>query len=148
MKKIQLIFVSIIFLFVTTNAQFQPPKLITDNIPPTLSGEFKDDYGIRYSISDTLWIQHPNVKYHIISWNNTEQYLLAINDNNNPGEKGLCTRIDYMTFKNMVPFEWGFCLTVYNAKTLEEAKSKPSADRKNPKKGCGGFPFSRMKRVQ
>lgn len=35
-------------------------KAATDTIPSGLLGNFMDDYGIRYSISDTLWTQLPN----------------------------------------------------------------------------------------
>jgi hypothetical protein len=122
-------------------------KTVTDSIPSHLQGSFEDDYGIRYSINDTLWVQHPRIKYHIIKWNKEGQYIIARNDANNPGEEGLYTRIDYMTFQNMEPFLWGFCLTVYNAKTDREAENRTAADRQNPKKGCGGFPFSRMKKI-
>jgi hypothetical protein len=89
----------------------------------------------------------PNVKYHILSWDTAGKYLLARNDNKNPSEPGLYTRIDYMFFNKMNPFLWGFCLTTYDAKSLGEAKSKADADRTNPRKGCNGFPFSRMKRT-
>ncbi len=118
-----------------------------NSTPATFYGDFTDDYGIRYSISDTAWLQHPRIKYHILYWNKKEQYLIAKNDQGNPSEPGLYTRIDYMTFQNMEPFEWGFCLTVYNANTKKEAVTKAIADRQNPKIGCGGFPFSRMKRT-
>jgi hypothetical protein len=136
-----------VFLLASNSAHSQQSIVAGDKIPSELKGEFKDDYGIRYTINDSMWIQHPNIKYQVISWNNAGQYLLARNDKNNPSEKGLYTRIDYMSFINMEPFHWGFCLTVYDAKNLEEAKSKPAADRGNAKKGCGGFPFSRMKRL-
>lgn len=122
------------------------PEWATDSIPINLMGNFIDDYGIRYSINDSLWTQTPNVKYHIIYWDTTTQYLLARNDDKNPSEKGLYARIDYMNFIKMEPFLWGFCYTTYNAKTLEEARVKAIADRQNPMKGCNGFPFSRMKR--
>ncbi len=125
----------------------QAGKTVSENIPTLLKGDFRDDYGIRFTISDTIWMQHPNVKYHIISWDTTAQYLLARNDMNNPSDTGLYTRIDYMLFPGMEPFRWGFCLTVYKAKTVEEAKLSASADRQNPKKGCNGYPFSRMERV-
>ena len=117
-----------------------------DSIPSLLKGDFTDDYRIRYSISDSLWIQFPNTKFHIIKWNLDEQYLVAKNDMENPGDGGLYTRIDFMQFKGMPPFEWGFCLTAYNAKDSDSAEKTAAADRSNPKKGCGGFPFSRMKR--
>lgn len=118
------------------------------SIPSLIEGKFIDDYGIRYTINDTLWTQHPGINYHIIKWNIKEQYIIAANDSKNPGEAGLYTRIDYMSFENMEPFRWGFCLTVYDAKTDTEAETKAKADRQNPRKGCGGFPFSRMKRVE
>ncbi|HTE28329.1 hypothetical protein [Flavitalea sp.] len=117
-----------------------------DSIPPWLKGNFTDDYKIRYSISDSLWMQLPGTKFHIIKWNLDEQYLVAKNDMENPGDGGLYTRIDFMQFKDMAPFEWGFCLTAYKAKDSDTAEKTAAADRSNPKKGCGGFPFSRMKR--
>ncbi len=117
-------------------------------IPSFIQGNFSDDYGIRYNISNTLWIQHPNIKYHIIQWNDKEQYLLAKNADTNPSEVGLFTRIDFMRFESMEPFTWGFCLTVFDAKTKKEAVTKAQADRQNPKKGCSGYPFSRMKKAE
>lgn len=119
----------------------------SDTIPALCLGNFTDDYGIRYSISDSVWFQLPDVRYHILRWNSKEQYLIARNDDNNPSEKGLFTRIDYMQFKNMEPFHWGFCLTVYDAPNDSVALVKARADRENPRKGCNGYPFSRMKRV-
>ena len=119
---------------------------VKKNLPALLKGTFEDDYGIRYTINDSLWVQHPGATYHIISGDTTEQYLLVQNDKANKTDAGLFTRIDYMNFSGMEPYRWGFCLTIYNAETPEKAKATISADRKNPKTGCGGFPFSRMKR--
>lgn len=115
-------------------------------VPAYLIGDFTDDYNIRYTINDSLWIQHPNIKYHLIQSNNSKQYLIARNDTDNPSEAGLYTRIDYMNFQDMESYKWGFCLTVYTAKTAKEAAIKEQADRQNPKTGCSGFPFSRMKK--
>lgn len=116
------------------------------NIPADMRGNFQDDYGIRYTISDTSWIQHSNIKYHLLSYDSAGQFFIARNAATNSGEPGLYTRIDVMRFENMEPWLWGFCLTIYNAKTIEEAITKQKADRTNPRKGCGGYPFSRMKR--
>ena len=116
-------------------------------LPALLKGTFEDDYGIQYTIDDTLWTQLPGGKYHIINFDTTEQYLLVQNDKANKTNGGLFTRIDYMNFTGMEPYRWGFCLTIYNANTLENAKATKTADRKNPKIGCSGFPFSRMKRL-
>lgn len=122
------------------------PVQVNQGSDHLLTGNFKDDYGIRYTINDTLWTQHPNAAYHIIKWNKEEQYIVARNDKKNPGDAGLYSRIDYMRFDNMQPWLWGFCLTSYNASSAEEAEKTASADRLNPKKGCNGFPFSRMKK--
>jgi len=120
---------------------------VKKTLPAFLKGTFGDDYGITYTINDTIWIQHPGAKYHIINFDTTEQYLLVQNDKANKSGGGLFTRIDYMNFKGMEPYLWGFCLTIYDASTLEKAKATIAADRKKPKSGCMGFPFSRMKRL-
>lgn len=138
----------LLLCFITSGTMANTALQTKDTIPPMLLGHFMDDYGIEYDISDTLWVQLPNIKYHIISWDTAGKYLLARNDDKNRSEAGLFTRIDYMSFRNMEPFHWGFCLTVYDAKTPEEARAKAQVDRANPRKGCGGYPFSRMKRVK
>ncbi len=139
MKRITLL---IIFQFIGWCLQAQTKA------PQMLKGSFMDDYKITYTINDTLWIQKPNAKYHIIKWNEKEQYLIARNDMKNRADGGLYTRIDYMTFENMNPFLWGFCLSAYNSQTEADAEAVKIADRANPRKGCNGFPFSRMKRVE
>ncbi|MBC7534194.1 MAG: hypothetical protein H7258_00695 [Ferruginibacter sp.] len=108
-------------------------------------GDFTDDYGITYSINDTLWTQGPVIKYHILKWNKKEQYCIARNDVDNPTEAGMYTRIDYMQFIEMKPWTWGFCYTEYKASAEADAENAASADHSNPRKGCNGFPFSRMK---
>lgn len=116
-------------------------------IPAELLGNFNDDYDISYTINNDVWIQHPGIQYHLISYDSKGEYFIAKNDAGNPSEAGLYTRIDIMHFQGMEPFTWGFCLTAYKAKSIEEAIATASADRNNPKKGCGGYPFSRMKRL-
>ena len=116
-------------------------------IPAIIKGDFKDDYDISYSVNDSLWIQHPDIMYHILAYNDTAKYFIVKNDAANPSEAGLYSRIDIMNFTGMEPYAWGFCLTIYDASSFEQARDKASADRSNPKKGCGGFPFSRMKRA-
>jgi hypothetical protein len=117
------------------------------SVPAYLLGKFTDDYGITYNITGTLWEQQPCGKYTILKYDSAMQYFIA--RNNTPGSKeaGLYARIDVMKFENMAPYAWGFCYTVYQAKTFAEAEKAAAADRQNPGKGCGGFPFSRMKRV-
>jgi len=117
----------------------------SSSIPQFLKGKFIDDYGIQYTISDSLWFQQPNAKYHIIRCNEKEGYLIVRNGANNKSNPGMYSRIDYMTFEGMDPWKWGFCLSVYDAKTDSSAEKGYKADKLNPRKGCNGFPFSRMK---
>lgn len=122
-------------------------SIAREKIPADLLGDFVDDYDIHYTITDSVWTQHKNIRYHIIRWDTKAKYILARNDAQNRTEPGLYTRIDYMNFENMQPYFWGFCLTVYNAATDSSALAAAQADRANPKKGCNGYPFSRMKRA-
>ncbi|HTN00017.1 MAG TPA: hypothetical protein VL088_14775 [Pedobacter sp.] len=126
-----------------TFAQSIKPKA-----PEFVLGSFTDDYGITYTINDTLWVQNPSMKFHIIRWNPEKQYLVAKNDSANKADANKYTRIDYMTFTGMAPWQWGFCLTVYNAESDEIAEKTAYVDRQNPKKGCNGYPFSRMKKIE
>ena len=144
MKKFIVLLLMIAAGLSTATAQIKA----TEKIPALFMGNFTDDYGIKYTITDTLWIQQPRTRFHIIKWNKKEQYLIARNDAKNPGEGGLYTRIDLMQFEGMAPWLWGYCLTVYDAKTDSAAEAIAIADRKNPRKGCNGYPFSRMKRVE
>jgi hypothetical protein len=123
-------------------------KAPAESIPAIFKGKFTDDYGIKYTITDSLWTQHPRTKFHVIKWNIKEQYLIARNDLTNPGEGGLYTRIDFMQFNKMEPWLWGYCLSVYNASSDKDAEEKGHTDRDHPKTGCNGFPFSRMKRIE
>lgn len=120
---------------------------VADHWKHAYLGSFEDDYGIKYEVKNDLWVQEPNIKYHIIEWNEKQTYLITKNDSNNPSEKNLYTRIDFTNFENMGEFKWGFCLTKYNAASAAEAKNWPAADKVNAKIGCNGHPFSRMKRT-
>lgn len=139
----------ILKIFVTLGLfTFLSAEVVAQTSAPSFAkGTFVDDYGIKYSINDTLWVQHPNIKYHIIKWNVAEQYVIARNGSGHKADENKYTRIDFMTFVGMEPWKWGFCLTAYKAKTDTEAEQTAAADRKNPRKGCNGYPFSRMKEV-
>ena len=110
-------------------------------------GQFEDDYGIEYRISATQFIQEPKIVYKILEWNTKEQYIITQNAATNPSEPSLFTRIDYVALNDMEPFSWGFCYTTYNAASASMAKATAASDKTNPKKGCGGYPFSRMKKM-
>ena len=137
-------YILFLLLFLCTNNVYTQ-----ENAPEIfLIGNFTDDYGSNYNITKSLWTQLPKANYHIIKWNKEEQYLIAKNDTANKTDKGLYTRIDYLFFENMPPYTWGFCLTTYDAANPKAAENTIPVDRKNPRKGCNSYPFSRMKKTE
>lgn len=117
--------------------------------PPALVlGEFVDDYGGRFTITAEEWFHHPAIRYRIVTWNPRHQYAIAQNAPTNFRSPDLWTRIDWMPLSGMPPYEWAFCLSAYDAPTAQAAEATVIARREQPKTGCNGFPFSRMRRVQ
>jgi hypothetical protein len=128
------------------SAPSRPPSF--GRAPADLVGDFEDDYGNSFNISDTMFFQLPRARYHVVEWNSAEQYLIARNGEGNASDAGLWTRIDWMPFSGMAPFTWGFCLTAYRAPSAAAARATPPAIRATPRTGCNGFPYSRMRRRQ
>lgn len=137
--------IAAIFVIVFATACSSAKNLTGTPLPAWMTGSFSDDYNLRYTIDDTLFSMDGIGKYHIVHWNDREQYLIVQNDTSNKSEKGLYSRIDYMQFTNMEPFKWGYCLIKYDAPDPAAARAATPANRSNPKKGCNGYPFSRMK---
>ncbi len=119
-----------------------------DRVPAGLSGAFEDDYSQRYVINDTLWQQGGAARYHVVRWDAAGRFAIARNDSRNPGDGGMWTRIDWVQLPLQVPFTWGYCYTVYRAKSAAEASAAPPADGANPRTGCNGFPFTRMRQIR
>lgn len=108
-------------------------------------GDFEDDYGLVYQVTDSLWIQEGLNTHHILKWNYDEKYLIAKNDKSNKGEANKYSRIDFMPFLDQGVYKWGYCLSVYDARSARKAERHKAADRSHPKTGCNSYPFSRMK---
>lgn len=116
-----------------------------NSVPDYIIGDFQDDYNIEYQLSKELFIMKPSTRFHILEWNTTEQYFIAKNDSLNSYDSNLYSRIDWVKLEDMPPFEWAFCLSAYDASSIHSARSVNITDRSNPKTGCNGYPFSRMK---
>ena len=82
----------------------------------------------------------------MVRWDAAGQYLIARNDSTNSHAPGKWTRIDWVELPGMAPYTWAFCLTAYDAPTQAAAEATPPAVRETPRTGCGGYPFSRMRR--
>ncbi len=120
----------------------------TASSPPAMFiGTFEDDYGGRHQIDASTWRHGARTAYLVESWSPDGQFLLARNAPTNSSAPNLWTRIDYMRLSGMAPYDWAFCLSAYEATSRQQAEETRIADRANPKQGCNGFPFSRMKRA-
>lgn len=120
---------------------------VAPQAPAALLGDWVDDYGIRYQIMDTLWVQQPSARYRVVEWQVGERYLVARNGAENPADGGLYTRIDWVELEDAAPWEWAFCLATWDANSAAGAAVAPGSDRTQPRTGCGGHPYSRMRRV-
>ena len=120
---------------------------IEGSAPPLLIGNYEDDYGIRHTIGENLWYQHPDSRYRIVHWFPEAQYLIAQNDESNASDGGLWTRIDWLELSGMPPYAWAFCISAYNAPSAEDAIGVNIAQRETPETGCNGYPFSRMQQT-
>jgi hypothetical protein len=112
-----------------------------------LLGSFMDDYEITYQISDSLWQLGSRDRYRIVTWNDSARYLVARNMEGNVAEAGKWTRIGWVELPEMLPYQWAYCMTEYKGDTRAAAEANRSADGTNPRKGCHGFPYSRMRRL-
>lgn len=117
-------------------------------VDSAMLGDFEDDYGGRHTVSMIEWTQHPRAKYRIVAWHPEAQFLIARNDAGNPSDAGLWTRIDWLRLSGMPPYDWAFCFSAYKAASAAAAESTTVARRDTPRTGCGGHPFSRMKRAR
>lgn len=143
----QVIFIAVLWLFLSScSTTAKTNQQTVKQIPTALLGNFTDDYGSSYTITGKIWMHGTKAKYHLLQYNKAENYFIAKNDEANTSDGGLYSRIDIMYFEKMEPWHWGYCLTVYKANTIQEAINTAAADRINPRKGCNGYPFSRMKR--
>jgi len=113
--------------------------------PRDLIGTWADDYGSRHAVSDSLWAHDGANRYEILRWDSAGSFAIARNAASNPTDAGRFTRIDWIRFEGMAPWQWGFCLTTWNAPTADSAARTTPARRDTPRTGCGGFPFTRLK---
>lgn len=113
-------------------------------IPDMLLGSFVDDYGIPYSISSRAWTQGDSTRYEVYDWDVEGQSVVVRAPDPEAGG-WLWSRIDWLTLDEG-EYPWAFCYTAYDLNDPADALRVVPANRSEPMTGCGGFPFSRMKR--
>ncbi len=141
-----LILVALVLLTLLNISCVTGSKYSHESLPTFLMGEFEDDYGVQYQIDQQVFRLLPNDKFHIISVNKADGFLILQNDSLNTYAPSLFTRIDYQKLKNMEPYEWAFCFSSFKEASVKEAINNVNTKRADLMTGCNGFPFSRMKK--
>ncbi|MEO5826928.1 MAG: hypothetical protein ABIR59_13640 [Gemmatimonadales bacterium] len=133
------------FLTLPTACAPRQSGTVSSRAPAVVQGTFVDDYGQRYSINDTIWQHGSASRYHVMRWDTAGMFAIAQNDSANPGDGNKWTRIDWTDLAQQSPYTWGYCYTAYEAESPSEARDAIAPDRANPRTGCNGFPFTRMR---
>lgn len=115
------------------------------DIPGFMQGTFIDDYDNRYTISMSEWQQHPALRYHVVHVEVGGAFLIARNDATNRTDPGRWTRIDWVQLNALPPYEWGFCYSAWQAPTRAVAETVSVARPEQPRTGCNGYPYTRMR---
>ncbi len=115
--------------------------------PAFMLGSFVDDYDVRYRVTPDLFLHGMRTRYEIAEWHVDERYFIARQRADSTG-RSPWVRVDWMEFTGMPPYTWGYCFTKYDATSAASARAAAPARRDTPRTGCGGFPFSRMRRVE
>lgn len=136
-----------IALLIAAGTAAAPERAAAQVAPPAgMIGTFADDYGSSHTVTPGEWTHHPRIRYRIVQWDTTRQFILARVARPGSDSLGPWVRIDWMRFDGMPPWNWGFCLAIWDAPTRAAALAAPQSDRLEPRKGCGRFPFTRMAR--
>lgn len=145
--------VAVVLTWIVSLAVFTPrlvyaqASIEAGAFPSALSGAFVDDYGVRYTVGPDVWLHGDAARYHIIDSDVANRFIIAQNDEGNPGQAGLWTRIDWVLLDPSSEFGWGYCYAVYDAASPDAARAAADSDRDTPRTGCNDFPFTRMRRV-
>lgn len=123
------------------------PTTLAAQAPADFLGAWTDDYGSTHEVSDSLWVQHGTQRYEIVRWDSAGAFAIARNAASNKSDGGRFTRIDWLRLEGMAPYTWAFCLTTWDAPTADSALRTPPARRGSPRTGCGGFPFTRLRKA-
>ena len=140
------LFKSLLTLLLLLYGCKSPQSVSNQDEAMNILGGWVDDYEITYSITSDTWELGSDITFHILEWNKDQQYLIVKNDDSNAYNAGLYSKIDYTSIKGMEPYSWAYCLTAYDKSSEKDARDTPTSDKSDPKIGCNGFPFSRMKK--
>lgn len=110
-----------------------------------IAGSWIDDYGMAHEITESAWSQEStgfSALFHVESFDNDADFLVAQNDAANDYNADLFSRFDWVEDGDG---QLWYCQGVFDAATAADAESAPAPDRADPATtGCGGFPWSKL----
>ncbi len=117
----------------------------TGGVGLEIAGSYMDEWGISHEISDDAWKMDTGMgsvdTYHVLSFDNDANYLVAQNDAQNAFNPNLYSRFDWTEFDGAL---W-YCQTVFDAATPQDAENATPADPTDPSVGgCGSFPWTNL----
>jgi len=115
-------------------------------IPTALRGTFIDDYGTRHTIDDSLWVHGSVNRYHLVEWHPGAHSVITRSGPADAAAGGGFGRIDWLTLAGTDGWEWAFCIVAWDVPSVAAARAVTVADTSHPRSGCGGYPFTRMRR--
>jgi hypothetical protein len=104
-----------------------------------IRGTWDDSWGGSHTIDETTWVSGSSV-FHVTSYDNEADVLIAENDAANEWNGGLWSRYDW-TWSGTQLY---YCQTAYGAASEAEAEGTPRADDTDLAAGCGGFGWTEL----
>jgi hypothetical protein len=111
-----------------------------------LAGTYLDAFGTTHQISDAAWTQSAEgpypfeLNFEVLSYDNADQYLVAVNGPDNGYFPGLFSRFDWTGGDGA----FAYCQTAYAAEDEQAALDTPRADSDDVETGCGGFSWTEL----
>lgn len=110
---------------------------------PSIEGVYTDGYFEQRITADTWYVDVSVFRIKLV--NNTEKFVIALNDSKNAYNPNLWSRFDWATNSNNVLI---YCQTAYDAATEQEALNTTPANAQDLAKGCDGFPWSPLTPIE
>lgn len=112
--------------------------------PAVLLGDFVDDYDTRYRLTADRF-REGRTTYRIVEWQPAAEYLLAQQTDSTGADLARWSRFDWVMLPDQGVYRWGYCHSAWRAPSLDSARRTLVVDRTNPRRGCNGHPFTRMR---
>ena len=116
----------------------------TASAPLEIDGTYLDEYGTNHVITDALWTSSDSFgtsRFHILSFDDGSDFLIAQDDGSNAFNPNLFSRFDWTLSNN----DLFICQTVYNGADIAAAQAG-LANRTNPSAGgcdaTNNFPWT------